>query len=160
MVKIEWDIKLDFKDVLIRPKRSKLRSRKDVVLLRTYKFLHSNKTWTGVPIIAANMDTTGTFEMAKAFAKQKCMVAIHKHYTLKEWDTFMNTEQKEDNDQIFNYIAVSSGTSNDDYTKICFLLDKYKQLTFICLDIANGYSEHFAEYTNKVRKRFPIILSW
>eukprot|EP01083_Nonionella_stella_P281159 956662_1 len=155
MVKIEWDIKLGFKDVLIRPKRSKLRSRKDVDLCRTYRFLHSNKTWNGVPIVAANMDTTGTFEMAKEFAKHKCMVAIHKHYTMKQWDNFICTEEKSNNTEIFNYIAVSSGTSDNDYNKLVSILSKYKQLSFICLDIANGYSEHFVEYIKKVRKTFP-----
>jgi len=155
MVKIEWDIKLGFKDVLIRPKRSQLRSRKDVDLNRTYKFLHSGKTWTGIPIIAANMDTTGTFEMARAFAKEKCMVAMHKHYTLKEWDNFIVEEEKNNNSDIFKYIAVSSGTSDRDFTKISTLLTTYKQLQFICLDIANGYSEHFAQYVKKVRTSFP-----
>eukprot|EP01084_Bolivina_argentea_P045634 84003_1 len=111
MVKIEWDIKLGFKDILIRPKRSKLRSRKDVELIRTFKMLHSQRTWTGIPIVAANMDTTGTFEMALAFSAHKCMVAIHKHYTLKEWDNFIKNEKSSGNSEIFNYIAVSSGTS-------------------------------------------------
>merc|ERR1712129_203983 len=83
------------------------------------------------------------------------MVAIHKHYTLKEWSTFIAEEEKNDNSDIFNCIAVSSGTSDRDYTKICSLLNDYKQLSFICLDIANGYSEHFAEYIKKVRKSFP-----
>merc|ERR1712129_149933 len=83
------------------------------------------------------------------------MVAIHKHYTLKEWSTFIAEEEKNDNSDIFNYIAVSSGTSDRDYTKICSLLNDYKQLSFICLDIANGYSEHFAEYIKKVRKSYP-----
>ena len=101
------------------------------------------------------MDTTGTFEMAKAFAKHKCMVAIHKHYTLKQWDDFIAEEEKNENSEIFNYIAVSSGSSKGDYDKICSLLTKYKQLSFICLDIANGYSEHFAEYIKQVRKTFP-----
>jgi len=155
MVKIEWDIKLGFQDVLIRPKRSQLRSRKDVDLNRTYKFLHSSKTWTGVPIVAANMDTTGTFEMAREFAKQKMMVAVHKHYSLEQWHEFMATEEK-DNAELFNYIAVSSGTSDRDYGKLCELLKAYpKQLSFICLDIANGYSEHFAIFIKKVRTQFP-----
>lgn len=116
--------------------------------------IHRNNTH---PYTANNisMDTTGTFEMARAFAKQKCMVAIHKHYTLKQWDTFIATEEKNDNSDIFNYIAVSSGTSDRDYDKITTILTKYKQLAFICLDIANGYSEHFAEYIKKVRNRFP-----
>lgn len=155
MVKIEWDIKLGFQDVLIRPKRSQLRSRKDVNLNRTYKFLHSNKTWTGIPIVAANMDTTGTFEMAREFAKQKMMVAVHKHYSLEQWHEFMATEEK-DNAEIFNFIAVSSGTSDRDFQKLVELLKAYpKQLSFICLDIANGYSEHFAIFIKKVRKEFP-----
>jgi len=155
MVKIEWDIKLGFQDVLIRPKRSQLRSRKDVDLNRTYKFLHSNKTWTGVPIVAANMDTTGTFEMAREFAKQRMMVAVHKHYSLEQWHEFMAAEEK-DNAELFNYIAVSSGTSDRDYAKLCELLKAYpKQLSFVCLDIANGYSEHFAIFIKKVRTQFP-----
>jgi GMP reductase len=154
MVKIEWDIKLGFQDVLIRPKRSKLRSRKDVKLVRTYKFLHSKHTWTGIPIVAANMDTTGTFEMAREFSKHKCMVAIHKHYTLTEWDNFIQKELSLNNLSIFNYIAVSAGTSDKDFIKLTKLLTTYKQLIFICLDIANGYSEHFVKYISKVRKSF------
>ena len=101
------------------------------------------------------MDTTGTFEMARAFAKEKCMVAMHKHYTLKEWDNFIVEEEKNNNSDIFKYIAVSSGTSDRDFTKISTLLTTYKQLQFICLDIANGYSEHFAQYVKKVRTSFP-----
>lgn len=155
MVKIEWDIKLSFQDVLIRPKRSKMRSRKDVDLNRTFKFLHSNKTWTGIPIVAANMDTTGTFEMAREFAKKKMMVAVHKHYSLEQWHAFMATEEK-DNAELFQYIAVSSGTSDKDHSKLCELLKAYpKQLSFVCLDIANGYSEHFAVFISKVRTQFP-----
>ena len=154
MVKIEWDIKLGFRDVLIRPKRSKLRSRKDVKLVRTYKFLNSPYTWSGIPIISANMDTTGTFEMALAFSKHKCMVAIHKHYTLEEWDKFLQKQISIKNNNIFNYIAVSAGTSNKDIYKLTTLLNKYDKLKFICLDIANGYSEHFVEIIKKIRNLF------
>jgi len=155
MVKIEWEIKLGFQDVLIRPKRSELRSRKDVNMMRTFKFLHSPHSWTGVPIVAANMDTTGTFEMAKEFAKHKMMVAVHKHYTIQEWDTFITTEEKNNNGETLDYIAVSAGTSDSDFQKISKLLGTYKQLKFICLDIANGYSEHFVECIKKVRGSFP-----
>ena len=69
------------KDVLIRPKRSKLKSRSQVSLERTFTFKHSGTSWTGVPIIAANMDTTGTFELAVALAEHGAIVALHKHYT-------------------------------------------------------------------------------
>lgn len=83
MPTIEQDIKLDFKDVLIRPKRSFLGSRKDVSVERSFEFKHSKKSWTGVPIIAANMDTVGTFAMAKVLGSKKIVTAIHKHYSLE-----------------------------------------------------------------------------
>ena len=66
-MRIEEDVKLDFGDVLIRPKRSTLESRKDAVLIRTFNFKHSSHRWAGVPIIASNMDHTGTYEMNKSF---------------------------------------------------------------------------------------------
>eukprot|EP01084_Bolivina_argentea_P267953 455013_1 len=100
------------------------------------------------------MDTTGTFEMARAFAGQKCMVAIHKHYTMKEWSDFIEEELAKQS-ELLNYIAVSSGTSDRDFNKISTLLNRYKELSFICLDIANGYSEHFAQFIKKVRSAFP-----
>lgn len=81
---IEQDVKLDFKDVLIRPKRSTLSSRKDVVLTRTFKFKHAKRSWTGVPIIAANMDTVGTLEMYKALSNNGMLTALHKHYVVKD----------------------------------------------------------------------------
>jgi GMP reductase len=83
-MKIENEVKLDFKDVLIRPKRSTLGSRKDVLIERTFTFKHTNKTWTGVPIIAANMDTVGTFDMYDELRKHEMVTALHKHYTDEE----------------------------------------------------------------------------
>jgi len=150
MVKIEWDVKLNFNDVLIRPKRSKLRSRQDVDLERTFSFVNSEQTWTGVPIIAANMDTVGTFEMAKVFGAYKCLVAIHKHYTVEEWKTF-----GKNNKEILQHMAVSSGTSDEDFKKLCEIVKAIDELRFICLDVANGYSEHFVDYVKKVRDTFP-----
>ena len=84
-MRIEEDIKLDFKDVLIRPKRSTLRSRADVDLAREYKFLHSGLKWRGVPIIAANMDHTGTFAMANALAQHNLLTAMDKFIGIEEW---------------------------------------------------------------------------
>ena len=84
-LRIEEDVKLDYKDVLLRPKRSTLRSRAEVDLNRTFKFRHSQQTWRGTPIVVANMDTVGTFEMATVMASHNCMVAVHKHYTVEEW---------------------------------------------------------------------------
>ena len=84
-MRIETDIKLGFKDVMIRPKRSTLKSRVEVSLQRKFKFRHSGKEWQGVPVMAANMDTVGTFEMALALARHKAFTAIHKHYSISEW---------------------------------------------------------------------------
>jgi GMP reductase len=148
-MRIENEIKLDFKDVLIRPKRSTLKSRSEVSLERTFEFRNSKNSFTGIPIIAANMDTVATFEMAKALAKHKLMTAIHKHYTVQEWVDFAKN-----NKEILPYVAASSGTSDDDFKKLCEIVDETKIPT-ICLDVANGYSEHFVQFVRKVREKFP-----
>jgi len=149
MVKIEDGVKLDFCDVLIRPKRSTLRSRSDVDVKRTYTFRNSKNTWTGVPIIAANMDTTGTFEMALTFKEAGCIVAIHKHYSVQEWAAF-----SEKYPECLPFIAVSAG-SGKDFNKLCSILEKVPKLQMICLDVANGYSEHFVAFIKQVRDKFP-----
>ena len=113
-MRIEYDIKLGFKDVMFRPKRSTLKSRSQVSLEREFTFKNSKKTWTGVPIIAANMDTVGTFEMATALAEEKIITAIHKHYTLEEWSAFLENSPE----SIYQYIAISSGTGSSDEEKI------------------------------------------
>ena len=148
-MRIETEIKLDFKDVLIRPKRSTLKSRSQVALERTFRFKHSNQKWTGVPIIVANMDTTGTFEMASAISKHRVITALHKHYDASEIIEFANN-----NPDAVEFVAVSSGTSDDDFKKISTVLEETK-ISFICLDVANGYSEHFVDYVRKVREAFP-----
>ena len=83
-MRIEEDIKLDYKDVLFKPKRSKLESRRDVDLTRTFKFHHGNE-WTGVPIMASNMDGVGTFEMAKVLQEHKMITVMRKHYSVDDW---------------------------------------------------------------------------
>ena len=150
MPRIDNDIKLDFKDVLLRPKRSTLRSRSQVDMTRHIKFRNSGQTYTGVPIMAANMDTTGTFEMAKAFLLHDTFVCIHKHYSVDEWVAFA----KENPDCMKN-VAVSSGTSDSDFEKISNIINQIEEIRYICLDIANGYSEHFVAYVKKVRSAFP-----
>ena len=82
-MRIEDEIKLTFDDVLIRPKRSTLVSRSEVQLNRDLKFKHTSLVWTGVPIVSANMDTTGTFETALSLQKHKMITAIHKFYTIE-----------------------------------------------------------------------------
>lgn len=150
-MRIEQDLKLGFKDVMIRPKRSTLNSRSQVTLDRTFTFLHSNHKWTGVPIMAANMDTVGTFEMAMALAKHKIFTAIHKHYSLEEWDNFIKSTSPE----FIDYFAVSTGTGKPDSIKLATILNNHPQIKFICIDVANGYSEHFVSFVKQTRKKYP-----
>jgi GMP reductase len=147
MVHIEEDVKLDFKDVLIRPKRSTLRSRSEVSVERTFTFRNSRQEWTGVPVMVANMDTTGTFEMARALSKHKMFIAMHKHYSIDEWKTFIK-----DSPEVLPYIAASSGTSEEDFNKLKEIIAAGGgKIAFVCLDVANGYSEHFVAYLRRVR---------
>lgn len=150
-MRIETDIKLGFKDVMIRPKRSTLKSRSQVSLVRKFNFLHSDNAWEGIPIMAANMDTVGTFEMAKALGKNKLFTTIHKHYTPEEWKEFYLNDQ----DGIKDFIAVSSGTSQNDSEKLKTIMGFCPQLKFICIDVANGYSEHFVDFVKGIRNQYP-----
>lgn len=150
-MRIEYDIKLGFKDVMFRPKRSTLKSRSQVSLERTFKFMHSKTDWTGIPIMGANMDTVGTFEMALALTEKKLFTAIHKHYTLDEWNEFMQKTPK----GIENFIAVSTGIGENDIAKVAQIIQANPVLKFICIDVANGYSEHFVAFVKKARDQFP-----
>jgi len=150
-MRIELEMKLGFKDVMIRPKRSTLKSRSHVSLEREFKFLHSSTTWTGVPIMAANMDTVGTFEMAKALADEKLFTAIHKHYSVQEWNDFLHDLAPE----MYDYIAISTGTGKNDSKKIAQIFEANPLLKFICIDVANGYSEHFVNFVQQTRKQYP-----
>ncbi len=147
-MRIEADKKLDFSDVLIRPKRSTLVSRKDVDLKRTYTFKHSDKTWSGIPIMAANMDGVGTFAMAISLQTEKLFTCMVKTYDIKDYHT--NIEKLDS-----SYFAVSTGTSDNDLAKINKLLNSHPQIQFICIDVANGYSESFGEFVSKVRSLYP-----
>lgn len=150
-MRIETDLKLGFKDVMIRPKRSTLASRAQVSLERTFTFLHSKTVWTGVPIFAANMDTVGTFEMAAVLAKEQIFTAIHKHYSIEEWTVFLGSLPTE----ALSYIAVSTGTGKRDSEKLHVIMEAYPELQFICIDVANGYSEHFVGFLKKTREQYP-----
>ena len=150
-MRIESDIKLGFKDVMLRPKRSTLSSRSEVSLIRKVKFLHSGSSWEGIPVMAANMDTTGTIEMAKVLASHQLFTAIHKHYTTEQWKTFIQTSEE----NIVEHIAVSTGTSNDDAQKLDIILKENTSLRFICIDVANGYSEKFVSFVKATRDKYP-----
>ncbi|HRA10789.1 MAG TPA: GMP reductase [Chitinophagaceae bacterium] len=149
-MRIESDIKLGFKDVMLRPKRSTLSSRATVSVERKFKMLHSGTSWQGIPIMAANMDTVGTFEMAKALASQQLFTAIHKHYSPAEWKSFMQST----GNSIKENIAISTGTSTTDAEKLDLILKENTSLRFICIDVANGYSEKFVDFVKSTRAKY------
>jgi len=146
-MRIEQELKLGFKDVLFRPKRSTLKSRSQVNLTREFTFKHSGRQWSGVPVIAANMDSVGSFAMAKALAEHGVMTAVHKHYTVEDWAEFAKTADK----ATLNNVMVSTGTSDADFQKTQDIMALSDEFIFICIDIANGYSEHLVEYVERVR---------
>jgi len=147
-LRIEPDIKLDYKDVLIRPKRSTLRSRKQVSLDRTYKFRNSHQTWAGIPIMASNMDGVGTFQMAHALSHLSLFTCITKQNTPKDWNSQFQAD--------VNLVAISVGTSLEEYKNAKESIES-NNLKWICIDIANGYSEHFTDFVKMVRKDLPRI---
>src|SRR3990167_10743049 len=112
-MRIEYDVKLDFSDVLIRPKRSVLKTRAEVILEREFKFRHANRKWHGVPIIAANMDHTGTLAMASALAEHHLLTAMDKFTTLEDWKTFAKDHKK-----VMPFCFVSIGMSEDDFKNL------------------------------------------
>jgi len=150
-MQIEQDIKLDFKDVLIKPKRSVLVSRSKVDLTRKYTFKHSKQEYDGIPIIAANMDTVGTFDMAEEFAKHNMMVALHKHYSPEEFKEFWDNNNTANNDTFY-----SLGLTDRDIDKLAHCVDTFSYTPkFICLDVANGYSEKFVDVVKQIRDTYP-----
>ena len=148
-MRIEEEIKLDYSDVLFRPKRSTLKSRSEVDLKRKYKFKHSKISWEGVPIIASNMDGVGEVDIAKKLSSFKMMTALTKQHGEKDIKEFQNTNS------IHNYVALSCGTSKDSYSRLNNLLKKNPKFKFICIDVANGYSENFSKFVSEVRKKHP-----
>ena len=146
-MKIEEDNKLDFNDVLIRPKRTTLSSRSQVSLERTIRFPMSQQTWSGVPIIAANMDTIGTFEVYKVLSQYKIITAFHKFYTIDDYKR-MASELNPD------YFMISTGISDSDYCRLEAIISEV-DIKFICIDVANGYMEKLVDFCKKVRNRFP-----
>lgn len=152
-MKIDYDIKLDFDDVLLVPKRSIVKSRKDVDLIKTYKFYHSYKCWKGLPIISANMDTTGTFNMAKSLLKHNALTCLHKYYTVEDLIKFY-TEDSEDRSSRLAKAWVSIGMSEEDLEKLILISGDTGIEPNICIDIANGYTEKFVEFCSRVRDNF------
>lgn len=143
-MKILDDPKLDFCDVLILPKRSNYSSRSEVLLERTIQFKYSKVSWTGVPIMVSNMDTTGTIEMAKALQQYKVITCLHKYYNAEDIPDDLDRE----------YFAVSCGIQQNDLKKLDEIMIKVNP-KFICLDVANGYMNNFVIVCNKIRELYP-----
>ena len=154
-MRIETDIKLDYQDVLLKPKRSKLSSRKEVLMEREFKFLHSGLNFTGIPIVASNMDGVGTFSMAKVLQNRKMLTVIRKHYSIKEWENAF------DNDLNPEYISVCTGINQMweedaiDFNTLKNVLNEFPQIPFITIDVANGYHQNFVDFIKQVRDSFP-----
>ena len=150
-MRIENDVKLDFNDVLIRPKRSTLTSRKNVNLVRSFTFMHSGRSWTGVPVAASNMDTTGTFEMARALSAHQMITALHKHYSIENLKKFFADFDEPD------YIAYSLGIRDEDFDKLRTVLDAGlgEKFNFIVLDVPNAYLERFIVKVEELRAQCP-----
>ena len=140
MTTIINDVKLDFQDVLLLPKRSEVKSREAVNLFRQIKFKYSSYGFFGVPIISANMATVGTIQVAEIFKKYGMAVALHKFVEYPYWYVLHHESNP--------YTFVSTGTSEE------FLNLEWKP-KFICIDIANGYSKDFSSYVSRVRDKFP-----
>ena len=156
-MRIETDLKLDYSNVLIRPKRSTLTSRADVVLEREYTFVNSNKVYRGVPIMAANMDGVGTFEMAQTLGGSPGLfTCLVKNYTKEQLLTYFKTDGNK------RYAAaLSIGTSNTDLEKLEYVYNNIgdkSQLKYICVDVANGYTETFVDTIRSLRKQYPHIV--
>jgi len=148
-MRIEEDIKLDYADVLFRPKRSTLQSRKDVELKRTYRFKHSNHQWSGIPIMAANMDGVGELQVAKTLSSYGIITCLTKQHDNKMIKRFSKIKE------IYPHIVLSTGTGNDDFKRLNNLLKENSFFEFICIDIANGYSDHFSKFVSSVRDKYP-----
>ena len=154
-MRIESDVKLDFKDVLLRPKRSTLGSRANVDLDRLYSFRHARLEMPVVPVIAANMDTVGTFEMARALAGHKILTAIHKHYPVAELANFFDPAGAEAN----QYAFYSLGILAHDLQKFDEVWRKSGGgIRWVCIDVANGYTEAFMEFIKRFRERYPDVV--
>ncbi len=157
-MKICNEVKLDFDDILLVPSRSPAASRKDVNVEREYKFFHSDKTWNGLPIMAANMDTTGSFKMGDELLKFNAVTCLHKHYS---WEQILSFYEYSD---CCSNVWTSIGMKQEDMDKLYRITNGLGWCPNICIDIANGYTEKFVEWCATVRNRFdygtkPIIMA-
>jgi len=148
-MRLEEDIKLDYSDVLFRPKRSTLQSRKDVNLKRTYRFKYSKNEWSGIPIVAANMDGVGELEIAEKLAEFEMITCLTKQHNEKKLKKCKIIKK------IYPHLALSIGIKKEDFENLNNVLKEFNFIKFICIDVANGYSEHFSKFVKSVRDKYP-----
>ena len=154
-MRLEQEIKLDYKDVLLKPKRSTLSSRRDVEMTRSFSFRNSGETYECCPIIASNMDGVGTFSMAKVIQEYKMMTTITKTTTIDQWRKAVGEGIK------LKYISVCTGTGKlwdddaEDYSTMQKVLKSYPDVKFITIDVANGYHTNFSDFVGAVREEYP-----
>jgi GMP reductase len=144
---IETDLKLDFRDVLIRPKRSILTSRSEAQITRKFRFRHAAAGWTGLPLIASNMDTIGTFQMAASLSQFQALVALHKYYSASDLIEFFGSEAS-------RYAFFTIGTFSDDWQKLT-KVKRQVAVPMINIDVANGYTQQFLDAVAKLRDENP-----
>ena len=167
-MRIETEVKLDYSDVLIRPKRSTLGSRKEVDLERGFMFRNykpqemsmenlrtSVKHWRGIPIMASNMDGVGTFKMADTLARQHMFTCLVKTYSATELVGFFDDPDKP---QRRDYVAYSMGITDEDHQKFRLVYEQAPDIKFVCIDVANGYSERFTDFVREFRRLYPHIV--
>ena len=150
-MRVETDLKLDFDDVLIRPKRSTLTSRKDVDLHRSYNFLHGGSYFEGIPVMAANMDGVGELEVGETLSALDLFTCYKKDIderSLIEALSLYNVNNKRDG------VAVTIGRNDQDFDKLG-RISKHVTVKNICIDVANGYSQAFVDFVSKVRDNYP-----
>ena len=150
-MRLDNEIKLDYKDVLLKPKRSTLSSRRDVEMTRTLTFRNSKESYNCCPIVASNMDGVGTFSMAKVLQEYKMMTVITKTTTLEQWKQAVGSGIK------LKYLSVCVGAKKDakDYITMQQVLKSFPDVKFITVDVANGYHIRFADFVKRVRDEFP-----
>ena len=148
-MRIEEDLKLDYSDVLFRPKRSTLSSRKDVNLMRTYKFKYSNNEWSGIPIMAANMDGVGELGVAEKLSEFGMITCLTKQHDVKKLKQYKKIKK------IYQNIALSIGIKKEDFDRLDKVLKEFSFIKFICIDVANGYMNKLCDFCLKVRNAFP-----
>ena len=154
-MRLDTEVKLDYKDVLLKPKRSTLSSRRDVEMTRSFSFRNSGETYECCPIIASNMDGVGTFSMAKVIQEYKMMTTITKTTTIDQWRKAVGEGIK------LKYISVCTGTGKlwdddaEDYSTMQKVLKSYPDVKFITIDVANGYHTNFSDFVGAVREEYP-----